>query len=300
MRRPCDRRSRIGSSLACALALAAAAAPAFGQGSLQPLADGELAEVRGSDGVAFNLVGFSLSGPLTLSYTAPDGASLSLANLALSRSDDPEATFSDPYRLRVQQREGGGADMVVLSEPANAGGLLKWQLAADWRVYANGSTFDGGALVLGDVVTRGGSLSLSTPTTASTDGFAFGLGVNLEVGKLALRARGRDDASEQLQLSGLRLGAASSDGTLLGTPWVAADVARQPGIINAVTDANGVSSLHIGIGWPTTAGAPLAGLVIDNVRFDSAALAGTQMDLGSSRIGTLQVQYLDVKLRGGL
>ncbi|TMH02266.1 MAG: hypothetical protein E6H79_14125, partial [Betaproteobacteria bacterium] len=65
-------------------------------GTMQPLADDELAAVRGADGLAFNLVNFSLSGPLTLSYAMPGGgASLSLSNLSLSRSDDASATFSD-------------------------------------------------------------------------------------------------------------------------------------------------------------------------------------------------------------
>lgn len=270
-------------------------------GSMQPLDDEQLAGVRGSDGLAFNLVNFSLSGPLTLTYTSPDGASLALGNLSLSRSDDPAATFSDPYRLNVLARGNGLADVIQLSEPANADGLLKWQFAADWTVVANGITHQGGALAINDLVSRAGSITLTTPADAGVDGVAFGLGLNLDIGKLALRPRGRADDTEQLQLSGIHLGAAAADGTPLGTPWLLADATHQPGIFNAVTDANGVSSLHLGIGWPTTAaGAPTGSLVIDNIAFKSAGLPGGQMDLGSSRIGTMQVQYLDVKLRGGL
>jgi hypothetical protein len=288
----------IGRAGAALLGLLCALVQAAG---MQPLDDEQLAGVRGSDGLAFNLVNFSLSGPLTLTYTAPDGASLSLGNLALSRSDEPGATFSDPYRLRVLSRGNGLADVIQLTEPANASGLLKWQLAADWNVVANGIDHQGGALVVSDLVSRAGSVTLTTPSEAGVEGVAFGLGLNLEIGKLALRARGRADETEQLVLSGLHLGAAAADGTPLGTPWLLADATNQPGIFNAVTDANGVSSLHLGIGWPTTAaGAPIASLVVDNVAFKSASLPGGQMDLGSSRVGTLQVQYLDVKLRGGL
>jgi len=287
--------TRAGTALVgllCALAQA---------GGLQPMDDAQLADVRGSDGLAFNLVGFSLSGPLTLTYTAPDGASLALANLSLSRSDDPTATFSDPYRLRVLSRGNGLADVISLTGPANANGLLKWQFAADWNVVANGIDHQGGALVIQDLVSRSAQLSLTTPATPGVEGVAFGLGLNLDIGRLQLRPRGRADDGEQLQFSGLRLGAAAADGTLLGAPWFIAAATHQPGILNAVTDANGVSSLHLGIGWPTGAhGAPIGSLVIDNIAFRSTTLPGGQMDLGSSRIGTVQLQFLDVKFRGGL
>jgi hypothetical protein len=144
-------------------------------------------------------------------------------------------------------------------------------------------------------------LTLTTPATPGVEGIAFGLALNLEIGDLLLRPRGRAEAGEQLQLHGIRLGAASADGTLLGTPWAIADATTQPGIINAVTDADGKSALHIGIGWPTAAaGAPIGGLAIESIVFRSDALPGGQMDLGASRIGTMQIQYLDVKLRPGL
>ncbi|HJV96330.1 MAG TPA: hypothetical protein VJ608_09855, partial [Albitalea sp.] len=118
-------RTLVAAALASAAGLAAA---------LEPLADSELAAVRGADGLAFNLQNFSLSGPLTLTYTNPSGSSLWFSNLSLSRSDDPDATFSDPYLLKVASRGGGLADVIRLSEPLNANGLLKWQFAADWGV----------------------------------------------------------------------------------------------------------------------------------------------------------------------
>lgn len=270
-------------------------------GSMQPLADGELAAVSGADGLAFNLAGFSLSGPLALTYTSPDGASLALGNLALSRSDDPAATFSDPYRLRVVSRGSGLADAIVLSEPANANGALKWQFAADWTVNADGIDHQGGALVLTDLVSRAGSLTITTPADPGVEGVAFGLGLHLDVGQVLLRPRGRSDGTEQLAIGGLHLSAAAADGTLLGTPWAVADATTQPGILNATTDPDGSSHLHVGIGWPTAAaGAPVGALVIDSIVFKSDALPGGQLDLGSSRIGAMQIQYLDVKLRSGL
>jgi hypothetical protein len=279
-----------------ALALGGAARAA----DMQALRDSELADVRGSNGVAFNLVGFSLSGPLSITYTSPNGAALSLSNLALSRSDDPDATFTDPYTFKLVGRPGL-ADAMQLSEPLNAQGRLKWQFAADWRVQADGITHEGGALVINDLVSRAGQLTLTTPATPGVDGVAFGLKLNLDIGDLLLRPRGRADGAEELRLHGIRLGAAAEDGTLLGTPWALADATLQPGILNAVTDADGKASLHVGIGWPTTAaGAPIGSLVVDNISFKSDTLPGGVMDLGVSRIGTLQIQYLDVKLRPGL
>jgi hypothetical protein len=279
-------------------------------GSMQPLADEELSGVRGSDGLAFNLKDFSLNGPLTLTYTSPGPSptSLWLGKLSLSRSDDPDATFSDPYTLRVLSRGNGLADVIRLTEPANALGLLKWQFAADWGTSANGIDFNGGALLIKDLVTRGGSLTLTTPATPGVEGIAFGLALQADIGHLILRPRGRDDitnadpttVTEQLRFSGIKLGAASEAGVLLGTPWAIADATTQPGIFNAVTDASGNSYLHLGIGWPTTAaGAPIGGVSIDSIVFKSDSLPGGQMDLGSSRIGTIQLQYLDVKLKAG-
>lgn len=292
-------------------AAALAAACTSGQaGTLTPLADDELSAVSGADGLAFNLRDFSISGPLTLTYTmpGPGGATLSLSNLALSRSDDLASIFSDPYRLDIFSRGGGLADVVSLREPANVDGLLRWQFAADWRVNADNIDFDGGALVVQDLVSRAGSVTLTTPADPAVQGIAFGAALRLDIGNLLLRPRGRDDTtaadpagvSEQLRLAGVHLGAAASDGTLLGTPWAIADATTQPGIVNAVTDANGSSSLHIAIDWPTSGhNAAVGGLAIDNLSFKSAALPGGALDLGSSRIGTMQIQFLDVKLKPG-
>lgn len=282
----------LAALLSAALGLPAPAAAA------QPLDDAQLAAVQGRDGLAFNLVGLSLSGPLTLTYTAPGGASLALSGLALSRSDDPAATFSDPYRLGVRTRSDGLADLIVLNGPANAAGRLKWQFAADWRVQADGITHEGGALRIDDAVFRNTSLALTTPAASGVEGAVLGLGLQLEIRRLALRPRGRADAGEELSFGGLRLGAAAADGTPLGTPWRLADATLQPAIFNAVTDAQGVSAIRLGIDWPTSAaGAPTGSLVIDNIAFRSNG--ATALDLGASRIGTLQIQYADIRLRAG-
>ena len=289
--------------LRAVLTVSVSALPLFANaGDMQPLDDSQLEAVQGRDGLAFNLVGFSLAGPLTLSYTSPNGATLNASNIAFSRSDDLASTFSDPYRLNIVSRGGGLADLIMLSDPANAAGLLRWQFAADLSVVADGVERQGGALVVSDMVSRGSSIALTTPATPGVEGVAFGLGMRYDIGALALRPRGRGDSAGALQFSGIHLGAADEQGMLLGTPWQLSDATTQPGLFNAVTDANGVASLHYAIAWPVAgSSAPQGSLQVDNISFlPTSASAGAAVDLGSSRIGTMQIQYLDVKLRGGL
>lgn len=279
--------------------LLAAGVPAAWAGSLQTLEDEALSQVSGQDGLAFNLRGFAMNGPLTLTYTSPEAGnpSLWIGNFYLSRSDDLDATFSDPYRLNIYSRLGM-ADYIELSNPLNANGLLKWQFAADFGVNANGSALDGGALILQDLAIYGGGLSITTPADPGVQGVAFGLALRADIGNLILRPRGRDDVSvanpdtvaEQLSLTGIHLG------TPDGKPWALADVTWQPGIFNAITDADGQSYLHLGIDWSShPQGAPVGSLVVDNISFKSDVTGN--LNLGASRISTIQLQYLDIKFR---
>lgn len=289
------------AALACVFGLPSARA-------LTVMEDSELAAVRGA-GVAFNLVNYSLSGDLSLTYIAKPatanapGQYLSLSQLALSRSDDPTATFTDPYSLSIESRPGL-PDVIRLSEPRNTNGLLKWQFAADWTVGTEDSTFSGGALVVQDLQNFGGSLSVTSPATPDVEGVVFGQTIRTDIGAVALRPRGREDASNELRLSGIHV--SDVDGV---SPWVLADVTAQPGIFNAVTEG-GKSFLHVGIGWPTDLAkeVPAAKIVVDNITFrndlptfiDPVAQTPTStLSLGSSSIGSMQVQYFDMKLRAG-
>jgi len=271
--------------------------------TLMPLDDRELSTVSGRDGVSFDFSNFSLSGDARITYTmpAPATASLWLGHPYMARSDDAKREFTDPYRLDIFQRTGL-ADYFNIAFPANPDGTARWQFAFDFGINADGVDFQGGTLIFKDLVFYGGGLQMSTPVDG--DGTAFGLGLRLDIGNLLLRPRARDDIAvadpatvgEQLNLRGIHLGAVGADGAWLNTPWQIAEVTTQPGIFNAVTDASGNSRLHIGIGWPTGPdGAPWGGLVVDNVTFKSD-VTGT-LDLGSSRIGAMQIQFLDIKLR---
>ncbi len=310
----CAKRSGALALAALALlapALADAATPPAAPG-LKALADDELSGVRGADGIAFNLNNFSLTSsldhPLTLTYLSPHGSSLMLSGLDLSRGDDPDL-FADPYQLSLVSRGGGLPDVIALDFPLNAAGNQKWQLTADFAhcdaVTAGtctGTNFLGGTLQVQDLTMKGGGLYLSPSTIADTQGIAFGLGTQLDIGSLAVYSRGRDaggiiDTGDKLVLQGIHLADANTGGA-----WMLADLGTHPGLINAATDSQG-SYLHLQIGWPTTsADVPAAALRIDNITFTTAGLNGaaaTATNLGSASIASMQINYLDVKFRTG-
>ncbi|MDC8772392.1 hypothetical protein [Roseateles albus] len=278
--------------------------------ALTPISDEDLARVQGRDGFAFNLRGFALQGPLTLRLGAADGSGLALSNFALSRSDDLAATFSDPYQLSLIKGPSGMPDRVILSEPLNLNSALRWQFAADLSLIdksssAAPSSFNAGALVLQDLRSFGGTLSLAPSADPNEQGIAFGLGLRLDVGALLLRPRGRADtalfdspgAAEQFSLRGIHLAAATADGQLGNSLWRLADLDRQPLLLNAVSSPEGGGFLHLNLAWPSQGQAPAGSLAIDNIAFKSDV--GPSLDLGSSRIGSMQIQYLDVRLKTG-
>lgn len=278
-------RAVAAAILLCAPALAAA---------LEPLPDSALAKVAGRDGMSFNLSNFAMAGNAELRYYAPGGGSLGIGNLAASRSDNTDAPFSDPYRLDVIAGGPGRADWINIAFPENAAGREVWQVAYDFGVNAGGFDVRNGSVILKDLVYYGGGLQWSTPAVG--DGLAFGLATRIELGSLTLAPNGRDATGEAMVLSNVKIGAATVDGSAPTSPWRIADVTSQAGIFNARTDAAGNSSLHIGVNWPDAGqAAPSGTLQIGNISFRSDA--GASMDLGSSRIGSIQLQYLDVKFR---
>lgn len=287
------KRTWLHALLAALLCAALPARPA----PLAPLNDSELGAVWGGL-LSFDFSNFSVSGDARFTYYTPgDTASTWVGNIALSRSD-PTVPFADPYNLDILTRPGL-ADYFNLAFPANADGAAKWQYTYDWGVKADGVDFQGGAWVFQDVVYYGGGLQISTPT--DVDGVAFGLALRQDIGHVLLLPRGRANTAEQLDLQGMHIsaGTQAADGTVtaqLDAPWRIADVTTQPGIFNATTDATGTPRLQLGIGWPTTsAGAPWGSVSIDNLSFKSDVTPN--LDLGASRIGGIQIQYLNILFR---
>jgi hypothetical protein len=289
----------------------AANAPAIPAHAMQPLHDDELAAVRGADGIAFNLSNFSLfsdlDNPLSLTYLSPNGSSLTLSGLDLSRTDDADP-FADPYQLTLRTRPGL-PDVIAIDFPLNTAGNQKWSLTADFAhcdaVTAGtctGTNFLGGTLQALDLTMKGGGLYVSTPLLADTEGIAFGLGTQLDIGSLSVWSRGRGadgaiDKGDVLSITGVHLADAGTGGA-----WMLADVDRHPGLINAATDATG-SYLHLQVGWPTTADpVPAASLRIDNITFTTAGVNGAApmvANLGSASIASMQINYVDIKFRAG-
>lgn len=281
-----------GLCAALSVALCARAAPAH---AMEPLPDAALSAVRGQDGVSFDLSGFAMSGDVRVTYTTANGASIYKEKLSASRSDSSNQ-FADPYKLDIVSGAPGLADVIQLAFPANVLGEQKWQLAYDWGVNADGMALHNGSVAISDLALRGGGLQFSTPQ--GYDGIAFGMGLRMDIGQLAFRPNGRTDTGEQMALSGIRIGAVDVDGNFTNRPWQLADVAAQPGVLNALNDESG-PRLHIGIGWPDarngSGAAPAGGLQIDSISFTSPGKP--VVDLGSSRIGSMEIQYLDIKFR---
>ena len=289
------RRSLPAACAVCLALAGTALAPvsAVADG-LRPLNDSALADVRGRDGVSFDLNGFAMNGDLRVTYTRPDGASIWAGNPSASRSDSA-TPFSDPYRFDIVRSTNGLADVAQFSLPQNASGEQKWQLAYDFGVNADGIDRDGGAIVVSDLALYGGSWQFSTPRTQ--DGLALGVATRMDIGQWALRPNGRTNTVGQMALDNIRIGATDENGNFTGQPWVIADVARQPALVNALADENG-PRLHIGIGAPDaqygTGQAASGGIEIGKISFTAPS---GKVDLGSSRIGNIQINYLDIKFR---
>lgn len=257
--------------------------------AMEPLSDSALSAVRGRDGVSFDLNGFAMSGDARVSYTTPSGSSLYVEKFAASRSDSLQP-FADPFKLDVLPGASGLANYINIAFPVNANGEQRWQMAYDWGVTADGVTREQSSVVVKDLVLYGGGLQFTTPQVY--DGIAFGASLKMDIGQLSFQPRGRDDASEAMVLSGIHVGGAN------GGAWTIANVASQPAVINALADESG-PRLHIGIDWPDarygSGQAPAGSVVVDNISFVSPGQP--TVDLGSSRIGSVQIQYLDIKFK---
>jgi len=289
----------------------AATPPDAATHAMKPLEDDELSSVRGADGIAFNLNNFSLTSsltnPLTLTYLSPGGSSMTLSGIDLSRTDDADQ-FADPYQLSLQSRPGL-PDMIALDFPLNAAGTQVWSLTTDFAncdaVTAGactGTNFLGGTLQIEGLTMKGGGLYVSPSTLADTEGIAFGLGTQLDIASLTVYSRGRNaggviDTSDYLAITGIHLADANTGGA-----WMLADLNTHPGLINAETDATG-SYLHVQIGWPTTSDPVAAAtLSIQNITFTTAGVNGASAsvtNIGGASIASLQINYLDIKLRTG-
>jgi len=285
------RPARAPALSLAALVLALAPLPGL---AMEPLDDHALSSVRGGDGVSFDLSGFAISGNARVTYSVTPASSVYIENLAASRSDSA-VPFSDPYRIDIVAGAAPGlADVINFAFPVNANGDQRWQFAYDWGIDSDGISSANGSVSMSDLILSGGGLQFSTPQ--QNDGLAFGLAARVDIGQVAFQPNGRANAADQMVLSGVHIGGVDANGNFNGTPWAIASIAAQPGVINAISDGS-TSNLHIGIDWPDarygSGTAPAGGIAIDKIAF--TAPNQPTVDLGASRIGSIQIQYLDIK-----
>lgn len=273
------------------------------------------------------------------------------SNFSISRTDPANAAniFADPYQIQIEKISLPSSfpvedlekygfkpadpkeEVIRLLNPKNEDGTVKWDMAYDWKVVT-GHRKDGvvdsgnpkvehdmGARIVDDLVIRGGGLSLAparawNQSSADARGIAFGLDLNVSIGALILRPRGRDDDSAEFALRGIKIGAANDDRTGFHADstktWTVADVIMQPGILNAYTDANGKAVLRMGIEWyrgkvggeSDTDLAGFKGSVgafsVDQILIKGGtAAAPVVKDLGGLSVGGMEIRYLDVVFR---
>jgi hypothetical protein len=273
---------RLSLALLVALSTCAVAAGNATAADLQALDDAALSDVQGRDGVGF-LLNLNVNiGSTVLGVTDTDAnpATIAMSNVAL--------TGLIAATWKVSRGEAGAPDFVNISLPA-LNGTNTMQYAYDLGIVANGRTL--GTSIMFENMSFGGS---STQwTTAANGGAAFGLGLNMGVENIYLRPNGRASSVGQMSASGVKLTGVGEAGVL--TPWVIADVANQPGFFKVGLDDSGNSQFQLGIGWPDVKkDAPAGSLQIDNISF---ATPTGNVNLGSSSIASMQLQYLSVKFK---
>ncbi|MBV1774797.1 hypothetical protein KSF73_03600 [Burkholderiaceae bacterium DAT-1] len=266
--------------------------------AMDALDERSLSQVSGRDGISFDLSGFVYDSKGTYTYTnTTTGTQLVLGDLYAARSDNPDQ-FADPYALYTVKRGNGLADVTYLDFPKNVLGAEKWQIAFDWRTVDGAGAFNNGALVVHDLAMYGGGFQFSTP--ADGNGLSWGLGINLDIGSLMLRPNGRGDinnpadpaVTNQMVLHNIHVGAVDQYGNPINQAWQIADVDAQPGQFYVAGDG----SLHLGIQAPVSGTAAAGTISVGNMSFANPNPASLH-DLGASRIGSIQIQSLDIKFK---
>ena len=268
--------------LTCLMVLACASISlSVAASGLQPLDDTALSDIRGRDGVSF---GVNLNANIGSVIV---GATDSASNPATIALNNVIVTGTIASTLDVTAGTTGNPSFLNWAFPT-IGGANNLQFGYDLAVTANGSTY-GTGVQLQNMAFGGTSMQL---TPYASGGVTFGIGLDLQIGNLLLQPNGRGNTTGQMNISGIAIGAAGSNGT---APWVLADVNAQPGIFSVAVDSSGNPNLQWGIGWPTTPGtAPSGSLQINNITFTTP---DGNVNLGSSSIGSIQIQYLNVRFK---
>ena len=182
----------------------------------------------------------------------------------------------------VFQGSSGGPDIGSWSIP-DVENTNKLQIEYDLVVSANGRSL-GTAVTYKDFVPNGSKFEFTTGTSGGVD---LGLAAKLSIGQLLFSPNGRTSTDGQMEISGIKVEGSETP----GSPWVIANLKTQSGKFRLPVGSDGESRLNLGVDWPVGADAATGRLSIDKVAFSN----GT--NLGSSSIGSMQIQYMNIKFR---
>ena len=107
-----------------------------------------------------------------------------------------------------------------------------------------------------------------------------------------MQFNGRGNTAGQLSMSGVSIGSEGGPESVPG-PWVIADLVNQPGQFNIIADPAG-DRIQIGIDFPKVGDAAAGKMNIENITFNTPT---GPLNLGSSNIGSMQIQHLNIKFR---
>ncbi len=247
-----------------------------GAADMQELDDGVLSQVQGKDGVSFALnLNTSIGSNVFSVDTAGKPTSISQKNV--------KVTGFYALSLDIVNGAAGKPDFMNWVYPDIAS-TKPLNIVYDMAITADGKTF-GSSVTLQDFLIAGSSMQLSS---SDQGGMAFGLAQKLRIANVLMQPNGRGNTGGQLSMSGVSIGAESGPG-----PWVIADLVNQPGQFNIVSDPSG-DRLQFGIDFPKVGDAATGKMNIENITFNTPT---GPLNLGSSSIGSMQLQHFNIKFR---
>lgn len=251
--------------------LAGPLSPANAAG-LKALSEEDMSRTVGRDGISFAT---SLNMEIgSYVFTPYDGASL--------RHDNVTVRGTMLSEFDVVKGDSGMADIGQWNIP-EASNTSPLQIDYDLVIAADGKTL-GTSVSYKDFVPKG---SIFQWTTGPSGGVDLGLATKLSIGQILLSPNGRTSTVGQMEISGIKIESSETP----GNPWVIADLKTQSGKFRLPVGSDGETRLNLGVDWPVGADAATGRLSIDKVAFSN----GT--NLGSSSIGSMQIQYMNIKFR---
>jgi hypothetical protein len=252
-----------------------------GAADLVALDDSVLSQVQGRDGVNFAV---NLNTAIGSNIFSVDNA-LGLPT-SISHSN---VLVTGLYAVSID----------IMAGAAGAPDFLNWiypditstkplNMVYDMAITADGNTF-GSSVTLQDFLMAGSSMQLSS---SDQGGMAFGMAQKLHIANVLMQPNGRGNTAGQLSMSGVSIGSEGGPESVPG-PWVIADLVNQPGQFNIIADPAG-DRIQIGIDFPKVGDAAAGKMNIENITFNTPT---GPLNLGSSNIGSMQIQHLNIKFR---